>query len=517
MVTGPTVPPPPAQGQPPVPPRAPRPKWWYVKWAVPAAVLVAYAVYFLAGSSWGTQDYWFDRCADGVWEEGPDDECVGVTDGAYTFDGSLKDVTRLIHEENEAVEESGKPWVSVAYVQPVTRGSRGKEDESARQELEGAYLAQYELNRTEEGGPGDEPQIKLLLANPGAGARQWEPLADRLIGMKDDDEHRLVAVAGFGPSLDTTKLAVDKLRKAKLPLLGATSTADGLTDEGEIGFFRVVSPNRGEAAAAARHLRERQRQKGGYRVAVVRDRNGQDIYSRSLHTGFSGAADKHGLKLEDLGLDYDSGAPATANAFASIAERVCREKPDALYFAGRGRELREFITAMAAWGQRCRTTVLTGDDAIGMFSDVEEDSARRDRFAKRWRLSNVTVLFTALAHPDLWRGGYPTGEDGDPIPEFSTRYTQQTGRGPEQLDDGEALVVHDALFVAGSAIRDAGPRTVSSGAVLQLLLTVKQGNEVKGLSGPIRFGDSGDPVDKPLPLVELKPSGEHAFREVLRP
>ncbi|MGW0733525.1 ABC transporter substrate-binding protein [Streptomyces sp. NPDC002851] len=518
-MSGPLQPPSPGPGRgpgsPPEPPPAPRSRRRHLRWAVPAGVLLLYALYFFAGSSWGTRAYWFDRCAEGVWEEGPHDECVGVTDGSHPFDDSLADITRLIHEENKDVEESGKPWVAVAYVHPMTTDDTGRDDNSARQELEGAYLAQHALNRSAEGGMGDEPQIKLLLANPGAGARQWEPLTDRLIDMKDDERHKLVAVTGFGPSFDATGDAVDRLRKAELPLIGAASTADELTNKGKIGFFRVVNPNKGEAFAAARHLKEIQRKESGYRIGVVKDRSDTDLYPVSLYNGFTEAAKEQGLDL-DLRLEYSSDADALTNAFASIAERVCRDRPDALYFAGRGRELRLFITAMGAFGQRCPVTVFTGDDAVSMYSDIQESTEQLNKFTERWKLSQVRVRFTAVAHPDLWRGGYPGGKQ-DPMPEFTKRYLRLTGQPANRLDDGQVIAVHDAMLIAGSAIRDAGPKNATSGAVLQMMLQIKEGNEVPALSGPIYFGDDGDPVAKRVPIVELEPSGAYTFWKGVQP
>ncbi|MDI3388326.1 ABC transporter substrate-binding protein [Streptomyces sp. B-S-A8] len=514
----------PSTGPWPVPGR-PRTKRWYVLWGGAATLLVAAVVYFLAADTWGTRAYLFDRCAEGVWEQGPDDECVGVTDGAYSFDDSLDAVTRAIHEENQRVEKTGKPWVAVAYVHPLTAGGSGLADNSARQELEGARLAQYALNRHEVGGHGDVPQIKLLLGNPGARGQQHEKLVGQLAEMQDDEEHRLVAVTGFGPSYATTKKIIEELRSLGLPLVGGTSTADNLTDGDQVGFFRVSNPNRSEAAAAARHLKDLQDKNDGFRVDVIEDRSGEEVdtgnelYSTSLYRGFADAAEKQGLKLERLGLDYSSNAPATATAFSSIAERVCREKLDALYFAGRGKELRQFITAMSAFGQRCPVTVFTGDDAVGMYADGQEGDEARKRFTDAWERSGVTVRYTALAHPDLWRDGYPGGR-ADPMPEFAERYEKLTGRGRGDLDDGQAIAVHDAVLVAGTAVRDAWPAKTErySGAVRQMLLQVKEGNEVAGLSGLIRFDDAGNPDDKVLPIVELRPSGgQFVFREGVEP
>ncbi|MFJ4878796.1 ABC transporter substrate-binding protein [Streptomyces sp. NPDC088745] len=499
----------PLPNRPPPPPLRKR----LLLWGLGLLLLLATAWWLFLSTLPGSFYEHFDKCAEGVAEA--DGECVGVTDGAYVFDAYLEDITRLIHAENRNVEKSGKPWVSVAYLQPMTLAAGDKGRGSVRQELEGAHLAQHALNRHAEGGRGEEPQIKLLLANPGTGAEHWEPLTRDLIAMKGDDEHRLVGVAGFGQSLETTKKAIDRLRDAGLPLIGSTITADDFTSEAEPGFFRVVPPNKDQASAIAKHLRREQDKESGRRVAVIRDRNPDDLYATSLHEGFTRAAGAQGLRLRELGLAYDSSEPGTRGAFSAIADKVCQDRTQALYFAGRGRQLREFVEAMAAAGRRCAVTVYTGDDADSL-DDADWSAEDRERFAERWRESRTTVRFTALAHPGLWAEGYPGGKD-DPFPDFQKRYHKLTGRGADQLSNGQGITGHDALFTMGVAIRTAGRDRVEAGAVRQMMLQISGTNAVPGVSGPIRFLPRGDPQDKPLPLVEMRPSGEYTFLEVVRP
>ncbi|MDQ8707026.1 ABC transporter substrate-binding protein [Streptomyces sp. LHD-70] len=530
------------QASPPMPPWTPpsaaRPRSWYVKWALLAAALLAYGVYFFVGDTWGTRAYAFDRCADGVWEEGPDDECVGVTDGTFSFDDSLDHITADIRKANQDVEKSGKRWVSVVYVHPLTIGaSDEKDDNAALQELEGAYAAQDELNNRQ----GIVPRIKLLVANTGADGKQWKPVEERLRELKEDREHPLVAVTGFGPSYGATRQLVDALREAGLPMVAATSTADDLASK-KPGFFRVNNPNEQQASAVVRHLKDEQQKAkpGGYRVAMVKDRNTGEAYSRSLSEGFEEQAKRQGLRLEPLGLSYEAGAPALANAFGSIAERVCQHRPDALYFAGRGRELRRFITAMSALGRQCGVTVFTGDDAVSIYADGMESQEELAAFTDEWKASKVKVSFTALAHPDMWTGedkGYPQGDD--PFPAFSDRYRKLTGRNPDRLDDGQVIAVYDAMLVVGRGVREVWtqepsddtskgkggsgadlpwpPKEPPAPAVRQMLLQIKKGGEVAGLSGLIQFGEDGNPVGKELPLVDLLPSGEFRFNKLEKP
>ncbi|OKH99067.1 hypothetical protein A6A06_26110 [Streptomyces sp. CB02923] len=492
----------------------PRPRAW-----LRAAVAVA-AAGALGVGGYLAYEAVFVRCADGVYAEGPRGECVGVTDGSYVFDAALRDISRQILDENRRVAKSGKPWVSVAYFQPMTPGTGDRGRDSIRRELEGAYLAQRELNDPGRGGRGDSPQIKLLLANSGAGSQQWQPVVDQLKEMKDGDRH-LVAVAGLGQSRRTTQQAIDALREARIPMMGSTVTADGINPPGQTGFWRVAATNSDQASAAVRHLRTLQNRPGRqrpYRVTTIRDRSEQDTYSTSLYRSFTAAAARHGLKVTDLGLAYSSADPATANAFSSLADRVCADPPDALYFAGRGRALRVFIEAMSAAGRRCPTTVVTGDDVIGVF-DVPESYEARRTFRKVWELSRLTVHHTVLAHPDQWTDAYP-GSD-NPLPQFRDHYRQDIRRLDTELADGQAMMGHDALLTLGVAIRDGAGRQgnspVSTGSTRQMLLQISGSKPVYGVSGPIRFDDRGDPVGKPLALVELEPDGSYDFRKVVWP
>ncbi|MFD7667648.1 ABC transporter substrate-binding protein [Streptomyces sp. NPDC059788] len=492
----------------------PRPR---VRLRVAVAVVTAAALG--VGGCW-LYDRVFVRCADGVRKEGPSGECVGVTDGSYVFDAALRDISRQILAENDRVAKSGKPWVSVAYLQPMRPGADDRGRYSIRRELEGAYLAQRELNDPRRGGRGDSPQIKLLLANSGTGSQQWQPLVEQLKEMKDGDRH-LVAVAGLGQSRRTTQQAIDALREAGIPMMGSTVTADGINRADQTGFWRVAATNSDQASAAVRYLRNLQNRPGQqrpYRVTTIKDRSEQDTFSTSLYRSFTAATARHGLKVTDSGLAYSSADPATANAFSSLADRVCADPPDALYFAGRGRALRVFIEAMAAAGRRCPTTVVTADDVVGVF-DVPESYEARQAFRKVWERSRLTVYSTVLAHPDQWTNAYPGADN--PLPQFRDAYRQDIRRTDTELADGQAMMGHDALLTLGVAIREGAGRQgnspVTTGSIRQMLLQISGSKPVYGVSGPIRFDDHGDPEGKPLALVELRPDGSYAFRKVVWP
>lgn len=500
------------------------------RWKLRAAVALVTA----AALVWGgltLYDYTFVRCAEGIREQGPAEECVGVTDGSFAFDEThLGEVMAKIRKENRRVERSGQPWVSVAYFEPMTLGTGDKGWESIEQELRGAYLAQVELNDHGTGGAGSVPQIKLLPANPGHGSGQWEVLVEQLLTMTDD-AHPVVAVAGFGQSLATTSAAVDRLRAEGVPMVGSTVTADSLSDRRQHGFFRAVSPNADQSSAVAKHLAARQKKHPDFRVQVIKDINRNDIYSTSLREGFHRAARESGLDLDRVEVPFVSKSDAVSNALASVADKICRqsELPDAVYFAGRGRDLKGFIEAAAANGRSCPVTIYTGDDAVGMFFDIprHEKPEEHEQFRSRWHSSAVEVRFTALAHPSAADDIYPDTEH-NAYDAFRDSYEETFGDARGLLN-GQSMLGHDAMLTVGTAIRNAageqGTGQVDTGTVRDLLVQLNGPDAVPGVSGPIDFDDAGNPKDKPLPLVELLPQTPeqkqkrvvYAYRQVLAP
>ncbi|WP_314176083.1 ABC transporter substrate-binding protein [Streptomyces winkii] len=502
-----------------VPPRPPH------RWGLIAIATVLVATVAAPLGSWAVQRA--GECADGV-RKVAGGECVGVTDGAYEFE-NLRGLGRKIHAENERVERSGEPSVSIAYVEAMSGGSADRGAETTRQAVGGAYLAQRALNAE-----GDTlPKVRLLLANTGRGDRHWREVVDRLTESRSGE--RLVAVAGFGQSNDRTKEAVRKLRKAGLPMVGATVADDGLGSR-TAGFFRVSFPNRDQTSAAARYIKAQQREHSGHRVLIVRDGNEEDTYNTSLYRDFRAAARRERLDVDDQVVPYRSGegeASPTGNALSLAADRVCDgDPPDVVFFAGRGRDLRRFIEAAGEGGRRCRTTVISGSSTLGVYFDTRGERRRADleRLRTRWEQSGVTVYYTAYAHPQIAEKVYgDEGGGGGPFAGFEKEYGRQVGGPGAALESGQAMLGHDAVFTIGKAARTAvqvyGTRRVTPRMVLAMLEQTSGSSRVRGVSGEIAFDpDTGEPVGRPLALVELRrppaPGGDgekYRFVEAVTP
>lgn len=218
------------------------------------ALLIAAVAVVLGVGGYFAYDRWFAEdpaCAQGVAKRGLRDECVGVTDGGYVFAPSLKQVTDRIKAENDSV--AGKSPATIALMIPMISDSQAEQQEYVEQ-VQGAYLAQYRANHQANG---KQPPIRLVLANPGRGYKEWRTVADQLARAAADKKENLRAVAGINISITETEEAVRYLTKDKgIPVVAGPMTADDIkntaTDPHRYpGLARIAPGNTDQADALA--------------------------------------------------------------------------------------------------------------------------------------------------------------------------------------------------------------------------------------------------------------------------
>jgi hypothetical protein len=126
-------------------------------------------------------------------------------------------------------------------------------------DIMGAAVAQRQANRTNTLA-GDCPLIRLLVANVGDSANAALEPVEKLIEMTSTGfaEHRLMAVAVSGKSLDPMTSVIDTLLKAEVPVIGTHLTAEQVTSgpaAADMSLARISPTTSDEAAALAAYLR----------------------------------------------------------------------------------------------------------------------------------------------------------------------------------------------------------------------------------------------------------------------
>ena len=386
--------------------------------------------------------------------------CTGLctqarSNGTYVFDPDLAKVESLIRDENRVVIASDAAYVSVAVMLPMTLSVDDDVTvEWVRHQLEGAYLAQLEANRSLLW-RGNTTKLLVLLANPGSGLQQWRPAVDEI--EHEQASQHIVAVTGIGLSLHTAVQAMKRLSQLNIPVFGSTLTAD---DIGAIRGFARVSPSNSEQGQAAAEYVKLQ---GKHTAVVVKDQNRNDLYPSTLDKAF-----------EDRFFDADH--------------------------VSRGTE-----------------TYLSQDAGVG------------DGTIKNALDSGIDVIFTGLAHPAAW-DATSQAFDGRVVADF-----KDSGSDPghpcdpcfedlfptENLDDGVAIISHDSVAAAVSAVRrvvSGGSQAATADDVVQMLEGMHGVNGVRGASGNISFNpENGNPQDKPIPILQLLPGQSPKFVQLICP
>ena len=439
-----------------------------------------------------------------------DDQCVGVTDGTYVFNEAYRAVQEKIAAENARVddivsdpERNPDRAVTVALLNPITvTATSAFSVDEVRNLLEGAYTAQHTANHSPEFGDPD-PLIRLVLANEGSHQEQWEPVVDQLVDMKDA-EAPLNAVVGLGVSIDLTEQAAKKLAEEGIPMVGANISAEQLNWENIPGFVRVSPGNRDYVAALQKYLQGSPELDSAILVYDANAGSRGEIFVDSLK-------DDINRQMRDL-LQFPPQSfvgksirsEANSGLFDSTVNRICAVEPKVVFFAGRKVDLGDFLDSL---GSRPCTddpmTVVTVDADPDVFDGDEQ--ALRDE--------GITVVYADATNP----GGWLAGVTGPPqyFPDFVQRF-QELRFPVEHLDDGGAILNHDAVLTAAKAIRLAALPSSSDppGAAdvrSELLNLNTELSEVRGASGTFSFSDrgekSGDPVGKPIPVLEFPSSG----------
>ncbi|WP_158893349.1 ABC transporter substrate-binding protein [Amycolatopsis anabasis] len=475
-------------GGPPVRPRSRLHRHRFLV-AAPVVLLVAAGVY--------VSEFW-KPCGDGLHSVGSPHVCVGLNleSGPMRDDDPLADLEGLIAQHNAQVAGDFKTIVVLENMTPDPDIDTTPM-QFVRHEIEGALTAAW---------PTDRPaNFKVLLANFGSNAQHWQVVVDEILAASASQ--RIMAVAGLGVSLDNTRKAAAALSRHGIATIGATVTADNVNtdvDNTRIkDFFRVGPTNSDEAHAAGNYVKKH----GKQRVMLVADTNESDGYAATLASAFQeqpGVQVRYTKKYDSL-----SGQPVGTTRdqylqklFAGMHSDICTAQPDVIYFAGRGVDLRSFVTALSHDGacqQLSSVTVISGDDTsilVGAPLPLSGDIG-------------VELLYTGLAYPGQWDlfsqdPAHPAYKKNYNhfIDEFSAHGFSQT-----DLRDGAAMIEHDAVATAVKAAEE-NPSTHPK-SITNFLSNIDCNSAVPGASGFIAFDQAtGNQLNKAMPILQIMANGQ---------
>ncbi|MGW7067829.1 ABC transporter substrate-binding protein [Streptomyces sp. NPDC054855] len=416
-------------------------EWGPLEWLVAAVVVAALVAGLVTWS--GSRP---GPCGDGLEEIAG--ECIGVTDQAFDADEEAESLIEAVADENARVEQDWEnppdgsariPYVRIALMMPFTSdASSAMTGDMIRRALAGAHAAQLQANSA------SGPHYQLLFAPDGRHLSEWEPVVDRLAEMTRDTEAPLVGVTGIPSSTTETRRAVAALTARGIPTVGPVITAASMNFK----YFFKTSPNNKQFVQALSHYVDRypQKKKG----LLLWDSREGDVYSKDLRKVFERNFGKT-YDLKNHNSHYigssgkDQGVP---QRFADAVARICRDKTDTVFFAGRDQDLPRFINRLANEGGCTRSGKLR-ILKIGIGLEPTLTSAEIERSLRR---ANATIV-DASAYDPAWPddpGGAPSG-----FSPFQARFNtidNEHKLGHKALADGYAAMYHDGFALLVSAV-----------------------------------------------------------------
>ncbi|MEU8894114.1 amino acid ABC transporter substrate-binding protein [Streptomyces sp. NPDC048442] len=462
---------------------------------------------------WNRPDY----CHYGLRLEVKAGQCVGVSDGSYTFDRAqnpaMDKVTQLIGEENAAAEKS-KSTVTVAFMLPMTSDNDSERRQILR-EVQGAYLAQRQANQV--GRLGERtPDIRLVLANPGQDYAAWETVTDRLRGMAGDSKYPLRAVVGFNLSVKNTEDALHTLTAAGVPVVGGPLTADEMENVRKNGvqrfpgMARTVPTNSAQASALV-HFNKNTKPKD---AALVVDIRANDTYNASLAAAFSKAVSPRTKPKE-----FESKSPTdegnVANQFGSMVDSICYSGAKDIYFAGRPAHLRLFLLELAdrpCGKQALRVITGSGASTVSLYLTGKD----WDRLKGNEQL---TLQYAAVGHPQMWAKGdfgaagkFYTDTQHSPA-SVMREAVKEAGElrarlgEPVRWEDSRAMSAFDSVWLAANALKGLPPgpddHVPSLEDVRGQWRNTYADKGVPGATGWLCLDNDGNPYNKAVAVVTL--------------
>ncbi|GAB2681155.1 ABC transporter substrate-binding protein [Nocardia goodfellowii] len=433
-----------------------------------------------------------------------DGECIGVTDGAFTgFDEASQPVVEQIARQNAEV---GENYVTVAIFGPLSQppapeqpGFRpGQLDSNqAKQMLIGAATAQARLNTSRVIGD-PQPRIRLLLANPGSYQTRWSDPIQELIDTRGDSDQRrrVVAVVALGTSVVPTRDAAKKLSEAKIPIVGAITTADDLNYTNTPGMLRATPTTSDYVAALARHLTAHP---PAGPAMVVWDQNSEDrgdLYTGALQKAFR---DQLGGWIGDLPDQAFVGATLPGDTwpqiFDAVTINICQSGAAVILYAGRVTDLPAFLESLKA-RRGCRDrplTIMSGVAALTVIDRGDHEELRK---------AGLSIVYAGVTDPHTWPHGQGNPPEG--WPPYAEALTAGGYRVTEA--DGYTCLTHDALLTATRAIRLASPNRVpQSTDVISQLRNINGAYTIPGCSGTLSFTttSNGAPLGTSIQIVSI--------------
>ena len=266
-----------------------------------------------------------------------------VVSSCFPAGSDIAVVAKDIETENTAVLNSKTPYRTVVFFGVITSSTNGAPNPASLFQLRGVQYAQQQYNQ-------DNPKIKIrvLLANAADQFQAGLAVAN-LIDERVRQDHSIVAVIGIGQSRTYALKAIQTLGELDLPVIGTSVTGQAMKSK---NFFRISPSDQRQAQLAATFAQRKL--KAHTALIFVNENqyipgNNSDLYSQDLAGQFSSYFSDSTNTVIDVCHYGEQETPevicdGNSLTIPQLRERICQEKPDMIFFAGRAETLPQLFT-----------------------------------------------------------------------------------------------------------------------------------------------------------------------------
>ena len=446
----------------------------------------------------------------------PDGESIGISDGTVAFatDGpggsdksqaadKLKagdtvaaqslwqsalakdsgDAESLIYSDDQLVMNANAPYVTIVVATMMT----GENASVGRDDLQGAYVAQRELNNSSQ----IALSVRLLVANSGNDKLYADTVAQQIVLLAKADP-TFVGVMGW-PFSSRAEAAISTLAKAHIPMVSQTASDDSLTGVSPY-FFRAAPANKRQAILGAKYAEQSLHAKTA--VTFV---DPADPYSQSLEQYFSQQFTADGNKV--LATEHYTVGQKGHAALPQLLQDALNKKPDIIYFSGYAADIGVILSNLPTSGQFATLPILGGDALY----ELNYPSSARAGFKH--------MHFTAFAYPDEWDSQNLQAQKPKFFSDYSYAYN------PDNLHPGgvygytrppaDAMLSYDATLTMVKATNIAFTNHIdlTPNNLQKALKQITGAKAVQGVSGQIAFGPDNDPINKAIVVLYVDQDG----------
>jgi eukaryotic-like serine/threonine-protein kinase len=416
------------------------------------------------------------------------------------------DAEALIYLENQRVLDSGSSYITFVIVTMLS-GTPNSYN-VGRDNLQGAYVAQYEYNRQSKL-PGNT-QVRLLIANVGDQSKYASQVKDQILKLARDETQALLGIMGWpSPSQQgEVKEAIEKLGQAFLPMISPTA-ADDTFDSISQYFFRVCPSNREQVKVAVQYAKQ---QLHATKASIIYDPGNEN--SLNLADDFQGQFNDSTHRV----VDKESYTLGNSEALPDYVRATLRGEPDLIYFAGGyPNDVGAVLRALPS-----SSVNVFGADTLYQASHYSDST----------QASNGRLYFTAFSFPDTWENLKHK------VPPFFAEYRKafdplSTHNHPNMnpygfsRPDNDVMLSYDAMSTLLDASKTmlTSVETNSGPKVLQQDLENKKGSQKlqqmltqmkarQGVSGLISFDNNGNVQNKTVVVLQIDEYGSTQIRDI---